>query len=161
TRRQGMLRVIEFADGSLSDYNAPLVAAHFTPTTQETRALWRQILAALPPADVIRLDKMPASFAGSPNPLQALGGTRPISIDSWRVALPKTRADYEKRLTSTFLKELRRKGRRVDGRGKSALVHAKTPADALRMFDALARFRTHRFEELGRDNVLAVPALRS
>jgi len=161
TRRQGMLRTIEFADGSLSDYNAPLVASHFRPSTQEMRELWRQIVAALPPADVVRLDKMPAAFAGAPNPMQALAGTRPISIDSWRVALPKTRAEYDKRLTSTFLKELRRKNRRVEGRGKTSLIHAKDPADALRMFDALARFRTHRFKELGRDNVLVVPALRS
>ena len=161
TRRQGMLRVIEFADGGLSDYNAPLLAQNFTPSAPETRDLWRQIVQALPPADVVRLEKMPAAFAGGANPLQVIAETRPMSIDFWRVVLPKTRKEYEARLTSTFLKELRRKNRRVDGHGKSAMVNASEPNKALAIFDALAKMRTDRFQELGRDNVLAVPALRA
>lgn len=160
-RRQGMLRVIEFADGGLSDYNAPLLSRDFAPSAAEMRDLWREILRVLPPADIVRLEKAPASFAGGPNPLQALGETRPMSIDYWRVALPSSRKEYEKRLTSTFAKELRRKNRRVDGKGKSELVHAQTPEQALRFFDALAAMRTERFAELGRDNVLAEPQLRS
>jgi CelD/BcsL family acetyltransferase involved in cellulose biosynthesis len=158
TRRQRMLRIIEFADGGLSDYNAPLLARDFVPGESEMAKLWQSILKALPAADVVRLNKMPAAFAGGPNPLDH---THAMSIESWRIQLPSSRVDYDKRLTSTFLKELRRKGRRVDGRGKSALVHAADSDHALKIFDALARMRTHRFEELGRDNVLAVPALRS
>jgi CelD/BcsL family acetyltransferase involved in cellulose biosynthesis len=123
--------------------------------------LWQRILHALPPADVVRFEKMPAAFSGAANPLHTLDDTRSMSIESWHVALPKTRPEYDNRLTSTFLKELRRKGRRVDGRGKSALVHAGDSDEALRIFDALARMRTERFAELGRDNVLAVPALRA
>jgi CelD/BcsL family acetyltransferase involved in cellulose biosynthesis len=161
TRRQGVLRIVEFADGSLTDYNAPLVARDFAPSASEMAELWQRILRALPPADVIRFEKMPAAFAGASNPLQHVGETRSMSIESWRVKLPAKRADYEKQLSSTFLKELRRKGRRVDGRGKSALVHATDSTQALRIFDALATMRTHRFEELGRDNVLVVPALRA
>jgi CelD/BcsL family acetyltransferase involved in cellulose biosynthesis len=156
-----MLRIIEFADGGLSDYNAPLLAQDFMLSTRDMRGLWRRILRALPPADVVRLEKMPAAFAGGANPLQAIAETRPMSIDFWRVVLPKTRAEYEKRLTSTFLKELRRKNRRVDGHGKSAMVHAGDPQKALQVFDALAQMRTIRFQELGRDNVLAVPELRA
>jgi CelD/BcsL family acetyltransferase involved in cellulose biosynthesis len=161
TRRQGMLRIVEFADGGLSDYNAPLLAQNFTPSAPEMRDLWREIVAALPPVDVIRLEKMPAAFAGGPNPMQAIAQTRPMSIDFWRVLLPKTRAEYDKRLTSTFLKELRRKNRRVEGRGKPDVIHAPTPDKALQIFDELAKFRTSRFEELGRENVLAVPQLRA
>jgi CelD/BcsL family acetyltransferase involved in cellulose biosynthesis len=162
TRRQGGLRMIEFADGGLSDYNAPLVAKGFAPDEREMNALWQRILRELPAADVVHLEKVPAAFGGAANPLAHLTARRSMQIDSWRVALPASRADYEKNvLTSTFLKELRRKGRRVDGRGKSALVHAKDPRHALDIFDALALMRTHRFEELGRNNVLIVPALRA
>ena len=161
TRRQGILRIIEFADGGLSDYNAPLLARDFAPNETQMNELWRRIVAALPPADVVRLHKMPAAFAGGPNPIHHLDDTRPMSIEFWHVKLPSERVEYEKRLSSTFLKELRRKGRRVDGRGKSSLVHACDSDHALRIFDALARMRTHRFQELGRENVLAVPALRS
>ena len=161
TRRQGLLRIVEFADGGLSDYNAPLLARNFAPGETPMNALWRAILAKLPPADVVRLDKMPAQFAGGPNPLHHLQGKRPMKIDAWGVQLPSTRAEYEKRLSSTFCKELRRKGRRVESRGKATLIHARDGKDALRIFDALAQMRTHRFEALGRGNVLAVPALRS
>ncbi|MBI1212593.1 MAG: GNAT family N-acetyltransferase [Alphaproteobacteria bacterium] len=160
-RRHGILRIIEFADCGLSDYNAPLLSHDFAPSAGEMRDLWREILRVLPTADLVRLEKVPAAFAGGPNPLQAISDARPMSINYWRVALPRTRKEYESRLTSTFAKELRRKNRRVEGRGKAALVHAKTPEDALRIFDALAAMRAHRFEELGRDNVLGVPELRS
>ena len=161
TRRQGLLRIVEFADGGLSDYNAPLLARNFAPGETQMNALWRAILEKLPPADVVRLDKMPAQFAGAANPLHHLQEKRPMTIDAWSVRLPATRAEYEKTLSSSFCKELRRKGRRVESRGKTSLIHARDSHDALRIFDALARMRTDRFAELGRGNVLAVPALRA
>jgi CelD/BcsL family acetyltransferase involved in cellulose biosynthesis len=161
TRRRGNLRLIEFADGALTDYNAPLLARNFAPKTEEMDALWRQILRKLPAADVVRLEKMPAHFAGGANPMHHLQDTRAMSIDAWRIPLPATRAEYEHRLTASFAKELRRKGRRVESRGRVALVHAKDSGDALRIFNDLAHMRTQRFKELGRENVLAVPALRS
>ena len=159
--RQGLLKIIEFADGGLSDYNAPLQAESFSPNEREMRDLWRRILAALPAADVVRLQKLPAAPGRIVNPLHRLQEVRPMSIDSWHIELPTTRAAYEKTLNSTFAKELRRKGRRVESRGKAALVHARDSDDALRIFAALAEMRAQRFEELGRHNVLGVPALRS
>ena len=160
-RRQGLLKVVEFADGGLSDYNAPVLASGFAPGEREMRRLWRSIVSILPATDVVRLQKMPVSLGEMVNPLHYLQELRPMSIDSWRVELPRTRAAYEKTLTSTFAKELRRKGRRVDGRGKASLVNARDRAEALRIFAALADMRARRFTELGRPNVLAIPALRS
>lgn len=160
-RRLGLLKIIEFADGGLSDYNAPILASNFSPRGTEMQELWRAILAALPFADVVRLQKLPALLDGRENPLHHLNEIRRMSLESWCVELPKTRAAYEKMLAPTFNKELRRKGRRVESHGKASLVHARDRADALRIFDALAEMRALRFEELGRDNVLAVPALRA
>ncbi len=160
-RRQGLLKIVEFADGGLSDYNAPILTNGFAPSEREMRALWRNIVSALPATDVVRLEKLPETLGAVVNPLHHLQELRPMSIDSWRVELPRTRAAYEKTLTSTFTKELRRKGRRVEGRGKASLVSARDRDDALRIFAALADMRAHRFAELGRPNVLAIPALRS
>ena len=161
-RRLGALKIIEFADGSLSDYNAPILAKDFAPNEREMRTLWRDILSALPAADIVRLEKLPTNVGGASNPVRFLQGIRPMTIDSWRIDLPATRAAYDTELlTSTFRKELRRKGRRVESRGKATLVHARDVDDALRIFRALADMRAKRFEELGRENVLSVPALKA
>ena len=160
-RPQGLLKVVEFADGGLSDYNAPAFASGFAPSEREMHTLWRRIVSLLPAADVVRLEKLPAALGAGVNPLHKLRELRPMSIESWRVELPRCRTAYDDLLTSTFKKELRRKGRRVESHGKASLVNARDSGEALRIFAALADMRGCRFAELGRRNVLAIPALRS
>jgi len=162
TRRVGGLRTVEFADCGLSDYNAPLIAKRFAPNEHELGMLWRGIRSAVARTDIVRLDKLTASIMGHPNPLVALRGLKPMPISSWGVRLPSTRAEYdEKVLGSTFRNELKRKRRRLEGRGAVRFVHAGSEAEGRRIFSALAEMRNSRFEELGRKNVLADPTLRA
>ena len=84
-RRQGMLRVIEFADGGLTDYNAPLLARNFSPNQSEMKTLWREILEKLPPAERKPLIQVLATPSW-PRPARSSAGKRkdrPRSRWSW------------------------------------------------------------------------------
>lgn len=150
-RRVGGLAVIEFADGGVSDYNAPLLAADFK--CDDWKSVWRAIRAALPTADAIRLEKLPVTIQGQANPLLTLGGISSMKIGSWDIALAGSRAEQEK-VTHIYSRELKRKSRRLAGRGEVRFGHATTAEDARRFFDAMADQRHERFVELGRDNIL-------
>ncbi len=73
-RRIGPLRVIEFADLNLTDYNAPLLGPAAPRSRAEAIRLWRAVRRALPRADLIRLAKMEADQGQRPNPLTLLPG---------------------------------------------------------------------------------------
>src|ERR1700722_3298092 len=67
-RLQDGVRIIEFADLALTDYNAPMLGPAAPRDAGAARALWRDLLTALRRmpggADLIRLRKMPADPAG-------------------------------------------------------------------------------------------------
>lgn len=78
-RRQGV-RALCFADGGVADANAPILGPGRVPTGKAFAAVWRDILSALPPVDLIDLAKMPETIKGEPNPMMDLAtvphGTR-------------------------------------------------------------------------------------
>jgi CelD/BcsL family acetyltransferase involved in cellulose biosynthesis len=68
-RRQGGIRIVEFADLDLTDYNAPVLGPAAPRDARSARLLWRDLKAALRElpggADLIRLRKLrPISTAG-------------------------------------------------------------------------------------------------
>src|SRR6201999_1867046 len=73
------IRIVEFADHNLTDYNAPLLHAAALRDPAAARAMWRDLLAALKRlpggTDLVRLRKMPFELDGRPNPLSLLPGT--------------------------------------------------------------------------------------
>jgi CelD/BcsL family acetyltransferase involved in cellulose biosynthesis len=110
-RSQNGIRIVEFADLDLTDYNAPLLTAMAPRDAAAAAAMWRDLKAALRRmrggvglrggADLIRLRKMPLDLAGQPNPLALLESAGPCSLngnvvttgddfDAWRYTLEKT-----------------------------------------------------------------------
>jgi CelD/BcsL family acetyltransferase involved in cellulose biosynthesis len=110
-RVQNGIRIVEFADLDLTDYNAPLLTAVAPRDAKAADAMWRDLKAALRRmqggadpkggADLIRLRKMPVDLAGQPNPLALLEGAGECSLngnvvttgddfDAWRYTLEKT-----------------------------------------------------------------------
>jgi CelD/BcsL family acetyltransferase involved in cellulose biosynthesis len=104
-RRQKGMRIVEFADLDLTDYNAPILGSAAPRDARAARALWRDLRAALRRmpggADLIRLRKVPVDLDGRPNPLALLGDAGPCAAngnvvttgddyDGWRYALEKT-----------------------------------------------------------------------
>jgi CelD/BcsL family acetyltransferase involved in cellulose biosynthesis len=78
-RRRRGVRIIEFADLDLTDYNAPLLGSAAPRDAAGVRAMWQELLAALKHtqggADLIRLRKLPRDLDSPPNPLALLEAT--------------------------------------------------------------------------------------
>ncbi len=104
-RRHKGMRIVEFADLDLTDYNAPILGNAAPRDARAARALWRDLRAALRKmpggADLIRLRKVPADLGGRPNPLALLADAGPCAAngnvvttgedyDGWRYTLEKT-----------------------------------------------------------------------
>lgn len=90
------IRVVEFADLGVSDYNAPIVALDAALDAATAEAIGKALveaLRALPDRlDLLRLKKMPAHVGGRPNPLVSLGRIGSSSLNG-NVVL--TGNDYE------------------------------------------------------------------
>lgn len=84
-RVQSGIRIVEFADLGLTDYNTPLLGPEAPGDVTDARALCRALLAALRKlpdgVDLIRLQKMPANVGGKPNPLVSLGRMGSCSLN--------------------------------------------------------------------------------
>jgi CelD/BcsL family acetyltransferase involved in cellulose biosynthesis len=104
-RRQNNIRIVEFADLDLTDYNAPILGNAAPRDARAARVLWRDLLKALRRmqggADLIRLRKVPVDLDGRANPLALLDAAGPCSLngnlvttdenyDAWRYTLEKT-----------------------------------------------------------------------
>ncbi len=104
-RRQNGIRIVEFADLDLTDYNAPMLGPAAPRDAGGARAVARSAggaCASMPGgADLIRLRKMPVDLDGRPNPLALLDGAGPCSLngnvvttgddfDAWRYSLERT-----------------------------------------------------------------------
>jgi CelD/BcsL family acetyltransferase involved in cellulose biosynthesis len=96
------LRIVEFADLDLTDYNAPLLGPAAPRDATGAQAMWQDLLAALKRmqggADLIRLRKLPRDLDGRPNPLALIEGTGRSAVngnlvtigedfDAWRHSL--------------------------------------------------------------------------
>ncbi len=106
------IRIVEFADMDITDYNAPMLGAAAPRDPEAACALWGDLMAALRRmtggADLLRFRKMPVKIAGRPNPLAMVGGAGPCSVsgnivvtgdnfDAWRFTLErKVRKEFER-----------------------------------------------------------------
>lgn len=161
-RREGSLVSIEFADLGASDYNAPLIAAGFRPPPSDFATLWTRIRAALPPADILRIDKSPAVIGKAPNPLTSLSFMNRLTLGAWGVALPGSHHAYVRELlTARHRKELARKRRRLEASGALRFSRARNATEAIAMLRQLADMRRNRFVALGRHDILAAEAFRA
>lgn len=148
-RVAGGARRIEFADLGVSDYNAPLLAKDFQPSDAEFAALWESIVRALPPADLIVLEKQPDQVAGQPNPLVRLAGVETMRVRAWDLPLPASRDAYDKSLDKVVRKELKRKHNNLASEGEIRLVNAASEAEARDIFETHLRQREARGTPLG------------
>jgi len=145
-RRHGIL-TIEFPDLNVSDYNAPLIAGDFDPSADEMKVLWARIRRALPRADLVFFDKVPALLDGRENLLARLDGFEKLDVAAWLLTLPPTKAEYDDRIiTKKARKENRRKKKNLSASlGEYKFIDAATPAEGEAIFEALCIARRARF----------------
>jgi CelD/BcsL family acetyltransferase involved in cellulose biosynthesis len=126
-RRQNNLRIVEFADLDLTDYNAPILGSAAPRDAKGARALWRDLLVALRRmpggADLIRLRKVPADLDGRPNPLALLDDAGPCAANGNVVITGEDYDGWRHTLEKSVRKELERSWR----------VFTRDPAASFRM----------------------------
>jgi CelD/BcsL family acetyltransferase involved in cellulose biosynthesis len=156
-RLQSGVRIVEFADLDLTDYNAPLITASAPRNAEAARVLWRDLKAALRRspggADLVRLRKMPV-VAGRPNPLALLDGARPCPLNGNVVTTGDDFDAYRHSLERSVRKNLERSWR-VFTRDPAARLQIVTdPDQALRVLSVMEIQQGARMRHLGLNFVL-------
>lgn len=157
----GAWRELRFLGGIVTDYHAPLLAPDWEARLGPGgfAALWPRVLDALPPVDVVRLERMPAFVEDVPNPLAALPGLRETE-PALAVALPGTLAAYLKTRKSAWVADTRRKRRRLNEMAPLSYRPAtNAPGRAAALAEMMAR-KSRRWLETGNPDAFRRPAFR-
>lgn len=149
--REGVTRVITFADGGLTDYNAPALAAG---TTADGQAIWRSLRRALPAADLLRFEKMPVTVLDRPNPLAQLPGATSADLIGNILHVPGSWDEWHWGLERTFRKELERSSRVFEKNPAAVFRRFEAGPDAERVYDELKRLQAARIRDLGLPYIL-------
>lgn len=149
------VRIVEFADLNVTDYNAPLLARGMALDAVEARAISQALIAALRKlpggADLVRLRKMPVRLEGGLNPLASLGRAGSSSLNGNIVS---TGDDFEAYRNSIKRMQLPRSWR-VFNRHPGASFRLVTSVDeALKVVDVTDAQQQMRMKNLGLDFVL-------
>ncbi|SFG60626.1 GNAT family N-acetyltransferase [Methylobacterium gossipiicola] len=150
--REGGLRVVGFADGGITDYNAALLG----PAAPADPAAWSRLAAAvraaLPPADLLRLTKL----AG---PVAAWPGAAPMALNGNLIRIDGPWEAFHRGLERTFRKELERSGRVFARHDGAAFRRILDPAEAGPVLTALEGLQRARIADLGLPYILDDPAV--
>jgi CelD/BcsL family acetyltransferase involved in cellulose biosynthesis len=152
------IRIVEFADLALTDYNAPLLGAGRPRDIAAARVLWRDLTAALrrlpDGCDLIRLRKMPVELGQVPNPLALLDGASPCPLNGNVVTTGDDFDAWRHSLEKAVRKELERSWR-VFTRDPAATFKIVTDKnERLRMLSAMEAQQGERMRHLGLNFVL-------
>jgi CelD/BcsL family acetyltransferase involved in cellulose biosynthesis len=154
TRRvQHGIRIVEFADQQLTDYNAPLLHAAAPRDAAGARALWRDLKTALKRlpggADLIRFRKMPFDLEDRPNPLTLLPGVGVSLLNSNLVTTGDDFDAYRRSLERTVRKELERSWRVFSRHADAAFQIVIDPEEAQRVLSTMEIQQDTRMRHLG------------
>ena len=155
--REGGRRAVEFADGGVTDYNGPVLAPDAPADAASARQMWRALLRALPPCDILRLTKMPREIGGRANPLALAPGARAARLAGNVLRVPGPWDDYHRGLERTFRKELERSWRVFSKCEGAAFRRVTDAAEARAVYASLRKLQAGRIAELGHDYVLDAP----
>jgi CelD/BcsL family acetyltransferase involved in cellulose biosynthesis len=152
TRLHKGIRIIEFADLGLTDYNAPLLSDTAPQDVEAARTMWRDLQAALrhlpEGPDLLRLSKMPAQLSGGINPFAQLDDVGPCSLNGTILTTGDDFDTYRYSLARNVRKELERSWR-VFTRDAAARFRIVTDEDeALRILSCMDIQQSKRMQEL-------------
>jgi CelD/BcsL family acetyltransferase involved in cellulose biosynthesis len=157
-RVQNNVRIVEFADLDLTDYNAPMLTASAPRDGTAAQALWRDLLAALRRlpggADLIRLRKMPLAVDDGPNPLALVREARPSRLNGNVVTTSDDYDAYRYSLERTVRKELERSWRVFTREPAAAFEIITEPDQARRVLATMEVQQGARMQRLGLNFIL-------
>lgn len=152
-RVQHGVRIVEFADLELTDYNAPLLGRAAPVDADGAKALWQALRFALRGkpggADVVRLRKMPLAIGDTQNPLAWLDGVHRCPLNGNLIVTGDDYDAWRFTLERTVRKELERSWR-VFTRDTGAAFEVVSDQDhAMRVLAVMERQQDARMRELG------------
>src|SRR5450631_4116803 len=157
-RVQNGIRIVEFADLDLTDYNAPVLTAAAPRDATAALIMWRELLAALKGlpggADLVRLRKMPTDLDGRPNPLALLDGAGGCALNGNVVTTGDDFDAYRYSLERTVRKELERSWRVFTRDPAAAFEIIGDRTEALRVLSTMEIQQGARMQHLGLNFIL-------
>ncbi len=141
--------------GQLADYHAPILHKDFSRQVSgnDFRALWRRILAALPPVDVVCFEKQPGMIGQQPNPFFALPGQVPHETN-YSCCLEKDWPHfYNSRVPAKLRADSRRRRRRLRELGELCFVVADSAESAALITGKMIEQKGRRYLETGTYNL--------
>lgn len=166
-RSAGALRIVEFADLDVTDCNAPAIAPELLADPGAAADAIEAVRRALPPCDVLRLTKMPASIGARANPL-ACPPDEPIrpsmsgATPSWSLHVSGSWDDYlHKTLDRYTRKELGRSLRLCEQKGPTRIVRATTAEAGRAILATIDALQRERLEARHMRHVFDDPATRA
>jgi CelD/BcsL family acetyltransferase involved in cellulose biosynthesis len=149
------VRIVEFADLNVTDYNAPILGVGAALDATESRAMCQALVAAvrrLPGgADLIRLRKMPVNLDGGPNPLAVLGRAGSSSLNGNLIV---TGDDFEAYRNSIKRMQLPRSWRVFNRHPGAAFRMVSSVDEASKIMDVMDAQQQARMQKLGLEFVL-------
>lgn len=145
------LRIIEFADCDVIDYNGPLLNPNYAFTAKIAQRLMRDIRKVLPAHDLINLEKVRKVTQGKANPFSLLARARPSAVNGNVVHISEDWETYHNSLSRKFRKELRRSDRVLQKTGPSEYLRVRTVEKGLEILDFINTTQRQRIAELGLD----------
>lgn len=159
---QSGCKVLTFLGHVVSDISAPLMAPGYVFPEEAGPALWDAIQAALPAADLVIIDEIPALLRHIRNPLACLPHLEAADRQSFDVAIDGEPDLVVDRLVNNQTRRiLKTSQRRMSERGEIRFLVAETPEDIELLFPIMVRQRLDRFRELGRFDFLERPEIQA
>ena len=156
--RERGLRVVEFADLGVTDYNAPLLGPAAPRCSESAGRLWDALIRALPAVDAIRLTKMPGEIAGRPNPLALLRASRRSPLHGHVLSLISY-DEFRSARGRMGRKEIDRSWRVFRRLGGTDFLNLADPEEALAILDCMERQQRRRIESVGLAYSLDAPPI--
>lgn len=159
--RKGFVRALVWLGGEFADYGAPIVArdrgneATDPARAVDFRTVWNEVLAKLPPADVVWLKRIPERIDGRENPMRVLE-CDPYPSRAWAARLRGTWEEtYETHAGAKTRSTDRRKSRRLAEMGEVTWTIADGSDEAAlrRVTQAMIEQKEKRYREIRARNV--------
>jgi CelD/BcsL family acetyltransferase involved in cellulose biosynthesis len=149
------VRMVEFADLDLTDYNAPILGFGAPRDATEARGVCQALLAALrrlpDGVDLVRFRKMPAIVDGRPNPLALLGRFGSCSLNGNLIVIDD---DFDVYRTSIKRMQLPRSWRVFNRYPGAAFRMIADVDEAMTVLDTMDGQQLARMQGLGLEFVL-------
>jgi CelD/BcsL family acetyltransferase involved in cellulose biosynthesis len=158
------MRLVEFADATMVDYNLPILAADWAPGAalaeplpgcrDHARALWQAVRSVLQPRhDAVRLQKMPGRSLDDrlpvANPLTLGPGVLVSEMFGNQVDVSGDWDAWRHSLNKRVRKEFERSWRVFTRSPEARFERITDPAQAMPVFEELERLQSRRMQHLG------------